>query len=128
ALSASGLPAGASASFTPASVQAGGGATVTFATAASTPAGRFAVTVTGTGTAGARTAAYTLEVTAPTADDFALALNPASGSVTAGGSATATVSTSLVSGAALPVTLSATGAPDGVTARIEPATVQTGGS
>jgi hypothetical protein len=61
-LSASGLPAGAGASFSPSSVTAGGSATMTLSTSSSTPAGTYTVTVTGTGTATTHTATYTLTV------------------------------------------------------------------
>ena len=62
-LSASGVPAGATASFSPATVTSGGSSTLTISTSASTTSGTYPVTVTGTGTAGARTATYTLTVT-----------------------------------------------------------------
>jgi subtilisin family serine protease len=62
-LSASGLPAGASAAFSPPSVTSGGSSTLTITTTASTPAGTYPVTVTGTGSAGTRTATFTLTVT-----------------------------------------------------------------
>ncbi len=61
-------------------------------------------------------------------NDFALSLNPSSGSVTAGSSVTATVSTSVVSGAAQQVTLSASGAPAGVTVSFTPPSVTAGGT
>ncbi|TDC77752.1 M4 family peptidase, partial [Micromonospora sp. KC606] len=60
-LSASGLPAGATASFSPSSVTAGNSSVLTITTTASTPAGTYPVTVTGSGTA-TRTATYTLTV------------------------------------------------------------------
>ncbi|WFE62615.1 M4 family metallopeptidase [Micromonospora sp. WMMD714] len=59
--SASGLPTGATASFSPASVTSGASSTLTIATSASTPAGSYPVTVTGTG-AVAHSASYTLVV------------------------------------------------------------------
>lgn len=62
-LSASGLPSGATASFSPPTVTSGGSATLTIATAASTPAGSYPVTITGTGASATRTATYTLTVT-----------------------------------------------------------------
>ncbi|MEV4416326.1 S8 family serine peptidase [Catellatospora sp. NPDC049609] len=62
ALSASGLPGGATASFSPASVTSGDSSTMTISTTASTPAGTYTVTVTGTGSV-VRTASYTLTVT-----------------------------------------------------------------
>ncbi|MEH1012573.1 S8 family serine peptidase [Micromonospora sp. CPCC 206060] len=62
-LSASGLPSGATASFNPATVTSGGSSALTISTSASTPAGTYSVTVTGTGTSGSRTATYSLTVT-----------------------------------------------------------------
>ncbi|TDB70694.1 S8 family serine peptidase [Micromonospora sp. KC723] len=62
-LSASGLPAGTTASFSPATVTSGGSSTLTIATSASTPAGTYAVTVTGTAASGTKTATYSLTVT-----------------------------------------------------------------
>ncbi|GIF98758.1 hypothetical protein Cci01nite_38520 [Catellatospora citrea] len=62
-LSASGLPSGATASFSPTSItSAGGSSTLTIATSASTPAGTYAVTVTGTGASSTRTTTYSLTV------------------------------------------------------------------
>jgi Zn-dependent metalloprotease len=62
ALSASGLPAGATATFNPASVQSGASSTLTIATSASTPDGTSTITVTGTAASGSHTAQYTLTV------------------------------------------------------------------
>ncbi len=62
-LSASGLPAGASASFNPPSVTSGGSSTMTITTSASTPAGTSSVTITGTGTSATHTAPFSLTVT-----------------------------------------------------------------
>ncbi|MFC3897330.1 M28 family peptidase [Lentzea rhizosphaerae] len=61
-LSASGLPSGATASFSPASVTTGSGSTLTISTTASVANGTYPVTVTATGT-GSRTTTYTLTVT-----------------------------------------------------------------
>ncbi|MFY1635770.1 S8 family peptidase [Solwaraspora sp. WMMB335] len=60
--SASGLPSGATASFSPSSVTSGGSSSLTISTSASTPAGTYSVTVTGTGTSATRTAAFSLTV------------------------------------------------------------------
>ncbi|PZG18769.1 peptidase S8/S53 subtilisin kexin sedolisin [Micromonospora craterilacus] len=62
-LSASGLPSGATASFSPATVTSGGSSTLTISTSASTPAGTYPVTVTGTAASGSKTATYSLTVT-----------------------------------------------------------------
>ena len=63
ALSASGLPSGATASFSPASVNSGASSTLTVTTSATTPAGTYPITVTGTASSGSHTATYTLTVT-----------------------------------------------------------------
>ncbi|MET7426467.1 M28 family peptidase [Dactylosporangium sp. NPDC005555] len=63
ALSVSGLPSGATAAFSPASVQSGGTSTLTIGTAAGTPAGTYTLTVLGDGVSADRTATYTLTVT-----------------------------------------------------------------
>jgi Zn-dependent metalloprotease len=60
--SASGLPSGATASFSPTSVTSGGSSTLTIGTTSSTPPGTYTVTVTGTGSGVSHTAAYTLTV------------------------------------------------------------------
>lgn len=62
ALSASGLPSGANASFSPASVTSGGSSTLKVTTGASTPAGTYTVTVTGKAASGSHTTHYTLTV------------------------------------------------------------------
>jgi hypothetical protein len=60
--SASGLPTGATASFSPASVTAGGSSTMTLSTSASTPAGSYSVTVTGTAASATHSTTFTLTV------------------------------------------------------------------
>jgi hypothetical protein len=64
----------------------------------------------------------------PPGNDFALSVSPASGSAAPGGSATATVGTSVSSGTAESVALSASGAPAGVTVSFAPASVTAGGT
>ncbi|MEU3402230.1 glycosyl hydrolase family 18 protein [Streptomyces filamentosus] len=72
-------------------------------------------------------APFTSGTTAP-ADDFSVAVAPASGTVTAGSSTAATVSTAVTAGSARTVSLSASGLPAGVTASFAPASVTAGGS
>ncbi len=67
-------------------------------------------------------------MTAATANDFSLAVNPTSASVTAGSGTTATVSTAVTSGSAQTVSLGATGLPTGVTASFSPSSVTAGSS
>ncbi|HEY4023558.1 MAG TPA: glycosyl hydrolase family 8 [Pseudonocardiaceae bacterium] len=61
-------------------------------------------------------------------NDFSLSASPSSASVTAGSSATATVSTAVTSGSAESVALSASGAPSGASVSFSPASVTSGGS
>jgi hypothetical protein len=90
-LGVSGLPANATASFTPVSVQGSGSATLNVTTAASTPAGSGTVTITGTSGPMSHTTAVSLVVTALT---FSLSgtigppANGASATVNLGGAAT----------------------------------------
>ncbi|MFC7983202.1 M20/M25/M40 family metallo-hydrolase [Streptomyces sp. NPDC057336] len=60
--------------------------------------------------------------------DFSLALSPATGDVDAGSSVEATVRTTTVSGSAQQVTLTASGAPQGVGVGFSPSTVTSGDS
>lgn len=62
ALSASGLPSGAIATFDPESVQSGASSALVISTSASTPDGTSTITVTGTAASGTHTAQYTLTV------------------------------------------------------------------
>ncbi|MFD8478238.1 M28 family peptidase [Kitasatospora sp. NPDC059673] len=61
-------------------------------------------------------------------NDFSVSVNPATGTVQAGGSATATVSTATTSGSAQSLSLTASGAPSGTAVSFSPATVSSGGS
>jgi subtilisin family serine protease len=66
--------------------------------------------------------------TPPPTNDFSVAVSPASGSVAPGGSAQATVSTAVTSGSPVTVSLSASGAPTGGSATVNPSSVTAGGS
>ena len=65
-LSAAGLPAGATASFSPTAVTSGGSSTLTLSTSASTPSGTYPITITGTGTTATHTTSYSLTVSSTT--------------------------------------------------------------
>jgi PKD repeat protein len=64
-LSVSGLPAGATPTFTPATVNGAGSSTLTIATGATTAAGSYPLTITGTSGSQTRNASVTMTVTAP---------------------------------------------------------------
>src|SRR2546426_5789268 len=113
-LSASGLPAGATASFNPSTVTAGGSSTVTIRAVTSTPVGSYTLTVTGTGASATHSTSVSLTVTVP--DDFSISASPSSVTVVQGQSVTSTVSTTVTSGNAQTMTLSASGLPAGATA------------
>ncbi|WDZ86968.1 S8 family peptidase [Micromonospora cathayae] len=65
ALTASGLPAGATASFSPASISTGASATLTIAASASTGPGTYTVTITATGPVTTQSTSYALTVNGP---------------------------------------------------------------
>ncbi|AEV82006.1 Leupeptin-inactivating enzyme 2 [Actinoplanes sp. SE50] len=129
-LTASGLPSGVTATFSPATVTAGQSATLTLRASATATTGSKAITITGTAPSGSHTATYTTTVTTgqPPANDFSVSVNPASATVAPGNSVTASVVTATAGGSAQTVNLAVSGAPTGVTAAISPASVTSGGS
>jgi hypothetical protein len=128
ALSVSGLPAGVSGSFSPASVTAGGSSTLTVAAAASAAPATATFTVTGTSGSITHTATASVTVSTTAPPDFTVAVSPASGTVAAGSSTTFTVSTTKINGSTQAIALSVTGLPSGVTGAFNPASVTAGGS
>jgi hypothetical protein len=128
ALSASGLPAGATASFNPSSVSGAATSTLTVTTAASTPAGTYTVTITGAAASGSRSVNLSLTVTAPVMNDFSVSVSPTTLSIIQGQSGSASVTTAVTSGSAQTVAFSASGLPAGATASFTPTSVTAGGS
>ncbi|MFJ9839629.1 glycosyl hydrolase family 18 protein [Kitasatospora sp. NPDC101155] len=61
-------------------------------------------------------------------NDFSVTVNPNSGTVAAGSSASASIATAVTAGSAQSVNLSVSGAPAGVTATVTPGSVTAGGS
>jgi hypothetical protein len=93
-LACSGLPSGLSCSFNPSSLTptSGGGvvnSTLTVSTLASTSAGTYSVTITGT--SGSVSHSGSVNLTVQAVPDFSLSASPMPAPVTAGGSATSTV-------------------------------------
>ena len=120
ALSASGVPAGATASFATSRCKPNCATVLTIKTPTSTPAGSYPITVTARGNDVRRTTTFTLMVLAalgappPSVFDFSLAnggtmtLAPARSGVTM-------ITATRVNGTAQPISFSATGFPTGVT-------------
>src|SRR5262249_2325168 len=113
-LSASGLPAGVTASFGTNPTTSTSTLTLTASSTATT--GTATVTVTGTSGSLSHTTTITLTVNAPAAPDFSLAASPTSLTVVQGNSGSSTITVNPVNGFTGSVTLSASGLPAGVTA------------
>lgn len=128
-LSVSGLPSGATGSFSPASVTAGVSSFLTVSTAWSTPAGTVDLIITGSYTSPPTTHTTRVSLTVtPLTDDFSLSAAPSAQSVTQGASTTYTVSTQVASGAPLTVTLSLSGLGAGASGSFAPPAVTAGNS
>ncbi|HET9838516.1 MAG TPA: protease pro-enzyme activation domain-containing protein [Candidatus Angelobacter sp.] len=123
--SVSGLPAGATATFTPPSVAVSGTTTLAVSTAATTPGGSYALTITGTDGVITHTASVTLVVQAM---DFSVAATPSSQSVVQGNSISYTVTQTAINNYAGTVTYSVLGLPGGATPTFTPATITGSGT
>jgi hypothetical protein len=119
-LTVGGLPAGASASFVPASLTGTGASSLTIAIATSVTAGNYPLVITGTSGTLSHSAQATLTVTAP---DFSISATPTTQTVTAGGNTSYTVSTSAINGFTGSVALGTSGLPTGATASFSPASI-----
>jgi len=119
-----GLPAGASAAFTPASVSSAGSTTLAVSTSASTPVGTHTLTITGTSGPITRSTTVTLSV----AGSFSLSVSPPSRTVPRNGNTTYVVTLVPGTGFTGPVTFSTSALPQNVTARFSPTSVTTSGT
>ncbi|HXA41354.1 MAG TPA: hypothetical protein VNV65_00420 [Candidatus Solibacter sp.] len=128
ALSASGQPSGATVSFNPSSVTAGGSSTVSVSTTSATAAGTYPITIRGTEGSATHTTTLTLTVTAAASNDFSISVSPNTLSVQAGSGGSSTVSTAVTSGSAGSVALTSSGAPSGATVTFNPTSVTAGGT
>jgi len=112
-LSASGLPSGASASFSPNPVTSGSGnSTLAVTTSSSTPGGTYTVKITGTGPGGSPTHSTTVTlIVNSSSQSFSLSASPTSRTVTQGSSASYTATVAASGGFTGSVTLSVSGLP-----------------
>ncbi len=114
-LSVSGLPAGATASFNPATINNFGSSTLTVSTSTSTPTGTYPLTITVSNAPLTGSTNVNLVV-----QDFNLSAASSSQTVTAGGGATYSLSGPIVNGFAGNVGLTASGLPAGASATFSP--------
>jgi len=122
-LGASGLPAGATAGFSPSTVIGSGTSTLTVSTSASTPAGSYTITVNGTCGNVTHTATVTLVV-----NNFSLSATPSAQTVTAGNGTSCTATVSAQNGFNGTVSFTVSGLPAGATAGFNPTSVTGSGS
>src|SRR6185369_7681598 len=123
ALSVSGLPAGATASFSPASISGSGASTLTVTTSASTPGGSSTLTIKGTSGSLVHTTTASLVVM-----NFTISATPPSRTVNAGGDTNYTVNIDSLNGFNGTVSLSASGLPAGASVGFSPVSVTAPGS
>jgi hypothetical protein len=129
-LSATGLPAGVTASFSPTSIAApgSGSSTLTFSASSTATIGTSTVTINASGGGISHSTTVSLTVSATATPDFTLSASPASVSVAAGGTGTSSISTSVSVSFNSAVSLSASGLPAGVTAAFNPTSIAAPGS
>jgi hypothetical protein len=117
-LTATGLPTGATANFSPTPVNflGGGSSTLTVSTSTSTPPGSYPLTITGTCCGLTHTTNVTLKV--DVAAGFSLSVTPGMQTVPVGGSTCFGVGTQVINGFTGNIALGASGLPAGATAII----------
>ena len=122
AMTISGLPTAATASFTPDQVLTGGSTTLTVSTSSSTPAGTYQLTIRGTSGPVMRTATVTLVVSG----NFSLSATPSSRTIAPAGRTTYTITASPGSSGAIALAIS--GLPKFATASFNPSTISGSGT
>jgi hypothetical protein len=123
-----GLPAGATASFAPASVTGSGMTTLTVSTSASTPSGTYPLRITATSGPVSHSFDVTLVVNVVAVGDFTIAATPASRTIPNGNSTTYSVAIAPNQGFSSSVTLSVGALPKSTTASFSPASLASGTS
>jgi uncharacterized membrane protein len=124
-LSASGMPSGVGVSFNPQTIPApgSGSSTMTITVSSSTPTGTYPMTVTGNGGGLQRNATVMLTVAAQGGPNFTISASPSSLSIATGNMGTSTITTTVSGGFNSSISLSATGAPAGVSIGFNPQTI-----
>jgi len=115
--SASGLPSGANATFSPNPVSGGSGnSTMSVTTSSSTPAGTYTLTITGASGGIAHSTTVSLVMNSASSQNFSISASPSSQTVTAGATTSYTATVTPSGGFTGSVTLSASGLPSGANA------------
>ena len=129
-LSASGLPSGVTATFSPSSIAApgSGSSSLTLDVGGSATAGTHSFTITGSGGGVTSTAGASLTIASSGVPSFSLSDNPTAVTVAAGGSGQSTVTAAISGGFNAAISLSASGLPTGVTASFNPTSIAAPGS
>jgi uncharacterized membrane protein len=128
-LTASGLPSGMQAVYSPASITTSGTATLNISTASSTAAGTYTLTIAGaSGTLNHSTTVSVVLSTNNPPPDFSISTSPTSQTLTAGNSATFTVSIAALTGFTGTVGLAESGMPAGMLASCSPSSITGTGS
>jgi hypothetical protein len=123
-LSVSGLPVGATGSFSPASITTSGSSTLNVSTSTATAPGNYSLTITAT--SGALT--HTTNVTLVVSGDFSLSVTPASLTATRGANALYSVTVTPGSGFTGSVALSVSGLPRRASASFNPTSISGSGA
>lgn len=128
ALSASGMPSGVAASFSPSSISGGSGnSTMTLTTSGSVAAGNYPISIVGTSGSLGNSTAVNLTVTGGSSTPgFTLLASPSSLSIPAGNSGTSAITSTISGGFVSAVSLAAGGLPSGVTATFSPPNISGG--
>jgi subtilase family serine protease len=124
ALSASGLPAGVTAAFSPTSITGAGTSTLTFTVASTAVAGTYSITVKGTSGSTTESATVSLTVTSSGGTSgFSISASPASLTIARSSSGTSTITTAVTGGFSSAIALSASGQGSGLTVTFSPASI-----
>jgi hypothetical protein len=124
-LTVTGLPSGATATFSPPSITSSGSSTLNVTTTTSTPAGTYALAITGTSGPLSRTVNVTLVVVQ---GDFSITATPASVTINRNGIAQFTVTVTGTSGFSGVVSLSVSNTPARATAVFNPPSITASGT
>ena len=125
-LTASGLPTGMQATFTPASIATSGTATLSLSASSSAAVGTYTLTIAGT--SGTISHSTTIGVILNKAPDFAMSASPSSQTVTAGSRTTFTANFGTLNGFTGAIAVAESGMPAGMLASCSPSTIGTSGA